>query len=290
MSDAWQNLNRVVKTPADAILYACILEATAPKPGNVHPTASFDDLSFEDFVTAANIGARTMTQSSRSIGRRVHDTVVEVIEQTSTNVNLGIALLLAPLIAAEESGSPIDRAAWSSSCGEWLETLSPADGQAIGQAIVAATPGGMDVELPTQHDSLDVAQPIGPSFDLMAGMRIAAERDAIAKLYVTKMNALFEIVVPTIESAVGFHGDVLAGIVRAHVELIARFGDTLIARKCGEEISQQAANLAAASLRSDPMDVAALDAFLRGDGHRRNPGTTADLIAAGLYVILRRPN
>jgi triphosphoribosyl-dephospho-CoA synthase len=30
-----------------------------------------------------------------------------------------------------------------------------------------------------------------------------------------------------------------------------------------------------------------LDFWLRSDGHRRNPGTTADLIAAGLFVGLR---
>ena len=29
------------------------------------------------------------------------------------------------------------------------------------------------------------------------------------------------------------------------------------------------------------------DAFLRADGHRRNPGTTADMIAAVLFAALR---
>jgi triphosphoribosyl-dephospho-CoA synthase len=29
------------------------------------------------------------------------------------------------------------------------------------------------------------------------------------------------------------------------------------------------------------------DVWLRADGHRRNPGTTADFIAAGLFVIFR---
>jgi triphosphoribosyl-dephospho-CoA synthase len=29
------------------------------------------------------------------------------------------------------------------------------------------------------------------------------------------------------------------------------------------------------------------DFWLRADGHRRNPGTTADLITAGLFVALR---
>ena len=29
------------------------------------------------------------------------------------------------------------------------------------------------------------------------------------------------------------------------------------------------------------------DTWLRADGHRRNPGTTADLVAASLFVALR---
>ncbi|MFC1759755.1 triphosphoribosyl-dephospho-CoA synthase [Planctomycetota bacterium] len=32
--------------------------------------------------------------------------------------------------------------------------------------------------------------------------------------------------------------------------------------------------------------LADLDFWLRSDGNRRNPGTTADLIAAGLFVAL----
>jgi len=33
--------------------------------------------------------------------------------------------------------------------------------------------------------------------------------------------------------------------------------------------------------------LADFDFWLRSDGHRRNPGTTADLIAAALFVLLR---
>ena len=42
------------------------------------------------------------------------------------------------------------------------------------------------------------------------------------------------------------------------------------------------------SLGFNPQGAAAeLDYWLRSDGHRRNPGTTADLVAAGLFVLLR---
>jgi triphosphoribosyl-dephospho-CoA synthase len=51
-----------------------------------------------------------------------------------------------------------------------------------------------------------------------------------------------------------------------------------------------AAGVLAAGSPGDDNYLRALSEFdfwLRSDGHRRNPGTTADLIAAGLFVVLR---
>jgi triphosphoribosyl-dephospho-CoA synthase len=74
---------------------------------------------------------------------------------------------------------------------------------------------------------------------------------------------------------------------------MSEFPDSLIARKCGEAVARQSAALAAAALAAgQPSDadylraVADLDFWLRADGHRRNPGTTADLLAAGLFASL----
>jgi len=75
---------------------------------------------------------------------------------------------------------------------------------------------------------------------------------------------------------------------------MSRFPDSLIARKCGAQVAQQASDRAAAVLEAgSPRDesfwdaAGELDFWLRSDGHRRNPGTTADLLAAGLFVLLR---
>ena len=75
---------------------------------------------------------------------------------------------------------------------------------------------------------------------------------------------------------------------------MSRFPDSLIARKCGSTVAQQASDRAAAVLAAgSPQDESFWQAG-RGFGflvtvrrHRRNPGTTADLIAAGLFVLLR---
>src|SRR6185312_16157453 len=51
---------------------ACLLEATAPKAGNVHRGADFDDLTFADFaVSAVAIGPAMETAASGGVGSAV---------------------------------------------------------------------------------------------------------------------------------------------------------------------------------------------------------------------------
>ena len=70
--------------------------------------------------------------------------------------------------------------------------------------------------------------------------------------------------------------------------------DSLIARSSARSSPNRLASwhglsIASGDPWSDPYrrQLADLDFWLRCDGHRRNPGTTADLIAAGLFVLLR---
>ncbi len=80
---------------------ACVWEATARKPGNVHRYADFDDLTYLDFVTAAAAVAPVLGRSpDRRVGRTVLDGVRATRRVVSTNANLGILLLLAPLTKA----------------------------------------------------------------------------------------------------------------------------------------------------------------------------------------------
>src|SRR5437868_8770036 len=79
---------------------ACLLEATAPKVGNVHRGADFEDLTFSDFVVSAvAIGPVMEKVASTGVGRAVRETVAATRALVSTNTNLGMALLFAPLAA-----------------------------------------------------------------------------------------------------------------------------------------------------------------------------------------------
>ena len=56
---------------------ACLLEATAPKVGNVHRGTDFDDLTFTDFAASAVLIAPAMeTAATSGVGRAVLDAVL----------------------------------------------------------------------------------------------------------------------------------------------------------------------------------------------------------------------
>jgi triphosphoribosyl-dephospho-CoA synthase len=81
-------------------------------------------------------------------------------------------------------------------------------------------------------------------------------------------------------------------IVEVYLSLLAAWPDTLIARKHGvaaaKQVSDQATEvIQAGGVRTAPgrSALAAFDASLADPQNSRNPGSTADLLAAGLLVL-----
>ena len=73
---------------------ACLLEVSAPKPGNVHRAADFEDLSLYDFQWSAVAIAPAMEQASRDgVGAAVLEAVRATRAAVDTNTNLGTVLL-----------------------------------------------------------------------------------------------------------------------------------------------------------------------------------------------------
>ena len=261
---------------------ACFLEATAPKPGNVHRGADFDDLTYPDLIACAIVIGPVMENAPRQrLGKTILDGVRATREAVATNANLGTILLLAPLAAV-----PRERPL-AEGIAEVLGRLNAGDSRLVYEAIRLARPGGIG-----QVDEADVAGE-APA-DLVAAMRLAADRDLVARQYANGFHEVLHDVVPAIKRGLDRGWGTSGAIVHAQLTIMSRFPDSLIARKCGAEIATQAADHAAEVLcAGTPNDdafwqaAADLDFWLRSDGHRRNPGTTADLIAAGLFALLR---
>jgi triphosphoribosyl-dephospho-CoA synthase len=261
---------------------ACLLEVNAPKPGNVHRAADFDDATLNDFAASA-VAIGPVMQRATQVG--VGETVLQCIHATrrvtSTNTNLGAVLLLAPLARV-----PRDREI-RTGIRDVLAALSPSDSQSVYQAINLANPGGLG-----EADEFDVRS--SPPESLLRAMQAASARDQVATEYASGFDCVLSKVAPYIIAAINGGSPLPRAIVHTQVQLLAAFGDSLIARKCGEQVNDQCVARASRVLASGAPDddnyLAALsdfDFWLRSDGRRRNPGTTADLIAAGLFVCLR---
>lgn len=263
---------------------ACLLEATARKPGNVHRFADFADATWLDFALSAGAIAGPL---DRAAGRPLGATILEAVEATraavATNTNLGLILLLAPL-AAVPPGAPL-----RSGVAAVLAATTVEDARLAYRAIRRAAPGGLG----GAPEGQDVR--VEPTVPLLEAMRLAAGRDLVARQYAIGFADVLDRFVPRLAADLARPGRSLeAAIVRAHLDLLAANPDTLIARKRGaataREASDRAAGVVAAGWPDRPGSGRAfdrLDAWLRLDGHARNPGATADLVGAGLFVALR---
>lgn len=267
---------------AEHIRSACLLEATATKPGNVHPTASFVDMSYSDLVDSADAVAEILAVAAdRGVGRAVLESVNATAKVVDCNSNLGIILLLAPLAAVPRGVS------LATGITTVLENLDAVDAECVYRAIRLARPGGLG-EVPAQGVATS------PTISLMAAMKLSSSHDDVAACYSNHFRRVIAWSLNDLPRGLQFSQDWNCHIVRLSLRILGDHPDTLIARKCGMATAVEASRRARCLLASgwprrdqSPADLASFDAWLREDGHRRNPGTTADLVTATLFTALR---
>jgi triphosphoribosyl-dephospho-CoA synthase len=256
---------------------SCILDVASPKPGNVSFDAAFPDMTYLDFLLSAAAIAPVMEQAPlRRVGVTILDSIRATRRVTAVNTNLGIVLLLAPL-AGVPPHSDLRGGVMS-----MLLRLDVADARAAYEAIRLAHPGGLG-----QVAEQDVAGE--PTVTLREAMALAADRDLVARQYVNDFEQVFE----GAEFLRAELSDCPTGVMKAitglHLRLLAKYPDSLIARKFGPdaalEVMREAQRVTSASAQGDPYALGWFGDWLLSSG--RNPGTTADLVTASLFVALR---
>ncbi len=269
---------------AAAAQFACLLEASAPKPGNVSPFASFRDATYEDFLaSAAAIGPALAAAGEQPLGATIRAAVEATARWAPSNTNLGLVLLLAPLArAALQPGLETLRAQLAST----LADTTVADARDAYAAIRSAAPGGLG-----RASEQDVAGT--PTATLREAMALARDRDAIAREYATDFEATFGIGAPALRRALSDGLGWRDGVVEAYLTLLAVAPDTHIARKLGSDAAVTVQRRARAVLDAGGVRsmagreaTAALDRELRDEANTLNPGATADLTGASIYVVL----
>jgi triphosphoribosyl-dephospho-CoA synthase len=131
------------------------------------------------------------------------------------------------------------------------------------------------------------------SVTLLEAMRAARERDAVAREYVTDFAITFELGYPALRQFLEEGQRLSSAIVQTALTILALVPDTLILRKEGPAVARDVSRRAVAVLEAGGVfsergraALAAFDRSLRDDAHRLNPGTTADLTTASIFVYL----
>ena len=266
---------------SECVRLACLWEAESRKVGNVHPGASFANTTIDDFRRSAEAIAPVFADAvTQPVGVTIRRAVEATQAAVGQNTNLGIILLLAPL-AAVPRDVPLR---------EGIRALRTTveDAREVYAAIRLANPGGL-------NDAAEQDVRDEPTVTLHEAMALAADRDQIARQYAQNFEILFAQGLPSLEDCLTNFGCVEGGVIECQIGWLALHPDSLIARKCGDEVAGyvrdrvRAINLRHSGIRTPEGRAAGrkLDAYLRSDGHRLNPGTTADLVTACLFVALR---
>jgi triphosphoribosyl-dephospho-CoA synthase len=264
-----------------AYFTACLAELTALKPGNVHAYAAGHRMTVSDFEISAKLSAPAIAAPGLMVGERILTALRRTRDAISSNTNLGILLLCAPLAhaALQSTGHDLRQKLTAS-----LQALTVEDAANAYEAIRLANPGGLGHS--PRHD---VREP--PRITLLEAMRVASERDRIAAQYVTDFGDVF-----------GFGLERLTGgrqrwrqfewaVSSTYLGFLGAFRDSHIQRKFGLETADTVMNEARKLDRllsgtADPRvilsDLQEFDSALKEKDI--NPGTSADLTVATLFV------
>ncbi len=268
---------------AAAAQTACLMEVLAPKPGNVSRGRDLPGLTYRDFVlSACAIGPAFRRCGSARVGRLVLEGVRATRRHVGTNTNLGILLLLAPLARAAltRRGSFRDR------LRRVLLDLDLRDAHDAYRAIRLARPGGLG-----RAAGQDVRKT--PTAPLLECMRLAAGHDAVAREYATGFATTLDLGLPALRRLRDRHVPLALSIAQTYLTLLAAGPDTLVARRHGPVAARRVARLArraceAGGFLSERGRALSerLDRRLRAARPPLNPGATADLTVASLFVWL----
>lgn len=259
-------------TPAERAQLAMVLEVSAfPKPGNVDRCHDYPDTRLEHFLASAIFVRPAFDEAARSprgTGRLIKRAVELTSGHSGGNTHFGAFILLIPLIQGEDISGAV-RVVQHTDTEDAVEFY-----RAFGLTSVRIL----------ARDELDVHDPgvldqlITRKMTLLDVMRHSAENDMVSREWVngftrTRRGA----------DMLQEHGCGRASIVKTFLALLAQEPDTLVIKKLGMEVAQktmeQAREVLAGRSGLENFDRACIAGAV-------NPGSTADLIIASIYIAL----
>jgi triphosphoribosyl-dephospho-CoA synthase len=263
---------------------AMLLEVSAtPKPGNVDRTHDFQDVTYEHFLASA-VGIFPVFKKAASARYQIGDLILDGVNASSQwqkagNCHFGAILLLIPLCVAAGNSSRISQL--RKNVVGIVKNTTSADAVQFYKSFHC-----VDVRV-QEHHFLDVKDPksletiLNEDLTLYRIMQISSPNDTLAREWVEGFPRTFhgsQLMKQYVESG----RSVNDSIVRLFLKLLGEFPDTLIAKKWGMEAAREVSTKARDVMRNGDVQDFDRDLVQR----KINPGTTADLVIASLFVTL----
>jgi triphosphoribosyl-dephospho-CoA synthase len=274
-------------TPDRTAELALLLEvAGTPKPGNVDRHRDLSDLRFEHFLAGA-VGAADgleLAATGAAVGPAFERAVEGMAAQEGGNTQFGALLLLVPLVRAarDDLSQPVAESV--------VEETTVADAAAFYRAFehvdvfVAEPPAEMaPLDVRRGADAVPELEARGLTlFDVMAR---SVPGDDVAGEWVRGFDRSFA----AAERLAAADGPILERTADVFLSLLAERVDTLVAKRHEEAVAAEVTERAATlhdrnALETDREAVETFADELVDRGI--NPGTTADVTAAGLFIAL----
>jgi triphosphoribosyl-dephospho-CoA synthase len=297
------NVERIIKSIVNFAKLSAILEVSSRKPGNVSPQHDFSDTTYEDFLAGSFaigegieeavrrgflVGKREIPLKEIKIGELIEKCVIDVKNSHSGgNTHLGMIMLMVPISIAggmcisQNDNNDNKFKNLKTNISRVIENSTLEDSLHFYDVIKISNVGGLKGKL---------KEPKIPFHELM---KISSKKDRIAEELINGLKITF-----WVSNILGENfrriGDIRKAILQSYIETLAKFPDTFIAKKVGVEKAKDVSKKAKDVLqkggiftKDGKQSIKKLDLYLRNEENNKlNPGTTADIISAGLMIWL----
>ena len=269
-----------------------------PKPGNVHRTRDFSDMEFEDFIISGIVIGDAIRQACSDVdveNPRLGKYILQAVDETDrwikNNTNLGIVMMTIPIAVAASISDSFDDI--RENIKLLMNNTSVDDACDLYDAINIADAGGMgnqdEYDVSSKNAKDELRKNNQTMYDVL---KISAPWDMLAREMTGDMSAVFEIGYPTYHDLSKVYSKNKACVL-TFLTILSQVPDTLISRKYGLDEALKISMMTRDLLNLKDEDdfeekLNQFDDFLFKNKY--NPGTTADLTAASIFVSYLKSN
>jgi triphosphoribosyl-dephospho-CoA synthase len=282
--------------------------SSSPKPGNVDRCHDFSDIRFHHFLTSA-VSAYPVFRKAASSEGSPGSLILEGVAawgdwNLRSNTHFGSLVLLIPLVLAagrmagheqgqetkqdeSQENGPDDRVddGLEEELARVLRSTTVQDAIDFYRAFDLAGARVVHVDDFSLKDPDWERKLIEGNQSLLELMRLSLGHDIVAREWATDFERSFQLA-GRLREMVSIYG-LNDGVVRTFLEALAEVPDSLISAKFGRERAVEVSRMAIDALLDSTLNKAReMDCEL--NNRDMNPGSTADLIAASLFISLLR--